>query len=70
MQGLLLPTSELEAIDTLATEFGVRMHVDKIYRMMDQLNMIELGERYATPRIVFCVTRSTFCFTMLRRCIL
>ena len=32
------PTSKLESTDTLATEFGVRMHVDKIYRMMDELD--------------------------------
>ena len=32
------PTSKLKATKTLATEFGVRMHVDKIYRMMDELD--------------------------------
>ena len=32
------PTSKRKATKTLATEFGVRMHVDKIYRMMDQLD--------------------------------
>ena len=32
------PTSKRKATKTLATEFGVRMHVDKIYRMMDELD--------------------------------
>ena len=32
------PASKLDATRTLATAFGVRMHVDKIYRMMDQLD--------------------------------
>ena len=35
---LAAPTSKRKATKTLATEFGVRMHVDKIYRMMDQLD--------------------------------
>ncbi len=35
---LAVPTSKLKSTAKLATHFGVRMHVDKIYRMMDQLD--------------------------------
>ena len=48
------PTSKLESTDTLATEFGVRMHVDKIYRMMDELdsNRVRKTIRNATLSIL------------------
>lgn len=51
---LAAPTSKRKATKTLATEFGVRMHVDKIYRMMDQLdsNKVKQTIRNATLGIL------------------
>ena len=44
------PTSKLEAVNRLAQQFGVRMHVDKIYRMMDQLD---------SDRVKACIRNAT-----------
>ena len=51
---LAAPTSKRKATKTLATEFGVRMHVDKIYRMMDELDSdsVKRTIRNSTPSIL------------------
>lgn len=42
---LAYPSSKLEATRQLEKKFSVRMHVDKIYRMMDQLDSAQVKAR-------------------------